>query len=191
MLIGNSLVTSESSKKMKILINGPQGSGKTTQAKMLVENLGLCLVKTGDLVREKAKEDSEEGKALAHSLDTGVLSDDRVVAELVKKELKREECKEGFVIDGYPRRMSQLEEYDPEYDKVFYLELSDEVAVKRMLERGRDDDTPELIKERLQIFREETEKVVKYYEEKGILIRIDGEKGVDEVHQEIMKHLRV
>lgn len=175
---------------MRLMITGPQGSGKTTQAKIIAQKLELCLVKTGDLVRNKAKEESEEGQSLKKSLEEGQLSDDRLVAKLLKEELDIHHCPNGFVVDGYPRRLSQLDEFDPVFDKVFYLDISDELAIKRMLGRGREDDVPELIEERLKIFREESEKVVEFYERKGLLVRINGGEPIEQVTEEIIENIK-
>ncbi len=176
---------------MKLMITGPQGSGKTTQARILSQRLQICLVKTGDLVRAKAKEDSEEGRKLQATLASGELSDDSIVSSLLQAEIEHEKCKDGFVVDGYPRRLSQLEAYDPDYDFVVYLNVSDEVAIERMEARGREDDTPELIKERLKWFHEDTNQVIDYYQKLGKLIRVDGEQEIEEVTEEIMRRLTI
>ncbi len=174
---------------MKILIAGPQGSGKTTQARILAEKLDLCLIKTGDLTRARAEKDDELGRKLKAALDLGILADDSIIASLLKEEMAKQNCPNGFVTDGYPRRLHQLEVYDPEFDQVFYLDVPNEVVVKRMLDRGREDDTPELIEERLKIFHEETAQVMDYYEKLGKLVRVDGSKGIEEVSEEIMKEV--
>ncbi len=168
---------------------GPQGSGKTTLARIIAEKLGMCVVKTGDLVREKAKEDSETGRSLRYSLETGDLSDDRVVANLLKADLNHPKCQNGVVIDGYPRRLSQLNVFDPEFDQVFYLDVSDQVAIERMLKRGREDDTPKIIKERLRIFHQETQDVLDYYQKQGILIKVEGSQGIEKVSGAILAAL--
>src|SRR5476651_1142911 len=98
---------------MHLLIMGPQGSGKTTQARIIAEKLGMCVIKTGDLVRQKAMEDSDEGRSLKKSLESGDLSDDNLVASLLEKDLSNPKCLNGVVVDGFPRRMSQLAVFDP------------------------------------------------------------------------------
>jgi adenylate kinase len=174
---------------MRILITGPQGSGKTTIAKKLSEDLGMCLVKTGDLIRQKALDNDDIGKSLKESLETGELSDDQIVGSILKMGINKQECENGYVIDGFPRRLSQLDVYDPHFDKVFYLDVSDEVATERMLKRGRDDDTPPLIEERLKIFHEETMRVVDYYEKQGILVRVNGEQSIETVEDDIRREI--
>jgi adenylate kinase len=175
---------------MKTLVTGPQGSGKTTIAKALSKETDMCLVKTGDLVRERALVDDEVGLMFKNSLETGELSNDKMVAALLKDHLDLPQCFKGFIIDGYPRRLSQLNQFDPNFDLVFYLVVSDEVAIERMLKRGRVDDTPELIKERLRIFHDKTMDVINYYEKLGVLKRINGEQEVEAVVADIMKEIK-
>lgn len=171
---------------MKILITGPQGSGKTTQAQMLANKLGLSLVDTGEMLRQMAKNDqSPEGQEVKAEMGRGELVDDRVAASLVASRLSGEDCRNGYVVDGYPRNLASLELFNPEFDQVFYLDIPDEEVEKRLLARGRADDTPEAIRERLALYHQKTEPVLGYYEKAGKLIRIDGRGGVEEVAKAI------
>lgn len=174
---------------MKILITGPQGSGKTTQSKILAQRLGLCDVKTGDLVREVAKENSPEGEKVRAALDSGDLVDDQLVVKLVKEALAHPRCNNGFVMDGYPRSISQLHIFDPGYDKVIYLEISDEEVIKRMLKRDRKDDVPELIAQRLRIFHQETGQVLEHFRQLGKLVTISGDQSIEKVTEAIIRAL--
>jgi adenylate kinase len=175
---------------MKILITGPQGSGKTTQANILAKKLDYRLIKLGDLLREFARGNGEENKRVAEWLKNGEMADDEVPARLVKEEFDEYKDEKGVIADGCPRRMSQLERYDPGFDIVFDLVIDDEVGVERLVGRGRSDDTPKGIKKRLSWYHQETEPVLDYYRKKGILVEIDGTKSVDEVTKEILKNLR-
>jgi adenylate kinase len=176
---------------MKILITGAQGSGKTTQANILAERLGFSLIKLGDLLREFAQGDGEENKRIAEELSKGDLVDDAVAARLIKKRFENSTEEKGSVTDGYPRRMHQMELFDPHYDKVFNLVIDDQVGVKRLLARGRGDDTPEAIEKRLSWYHQETEPVLEHYKREGILVEVDGEKSIEEVTNDILAHLKV
>lgn len=174
---------------MKILVTGSQGSGKTTQAEIISQNHNLPLIKLGDLIRAKADDGTKEGDILKEAMETGKLADDNIVAQLLRNKLSLPEFQRGFVIDGYPRRLSQLKIFDPSVDLAFDLEISDTVAEERLLKRGRIDDTSDLIKERLRQFHRQTEEVLKHYELAGILTRIDGEKSIKEVTADISREL--
>lgn len=162
---------------MRILVAGPQGSGKTTQAKILAEKLGVCFISTGDLMRELSAEDTEEGKLVKSSLEKGALVDDQIAADALRREIESDRCRQGFVSDGFPRHLGQLEYFDPQFDKVIYLDVPDEEVIKRLLARGRADDTLPLILERLSIYHGQTEPVLNLYESQGKLVRIDGSQA--------------
>lgn len=170
---------------MKILITGPQGCGKTTQAKILSEKYGLCLVKTGDILRKLSESDSEMGRKIKLQIDQGGLVDDEVVADIVKQLLKGPTCKNGLVMDGYPRTMASLKLFDPKFDIVFLLNLSDAEATKKMLGRGREDDTESLIRSRLFLYHEQTAPIIAYYRSLGILNEIDAVASVKEISSQI------
>lgn len=174
---------------MKILIMGLPGSGKTTQAKEVSRILNLCIIKTGDIVRQKALDNDRIGKQLKKALESGQLCNDQLVGDLVVEQLSHEQCKKGFVMDGYPRRISQLSIFNPEFDRVFYIDLSDQTATARMLKRRRADDTSQLIQERLRIYRDETRQVMEYYDKQKILVRIDGEKRLQEITDNILENI--
>lgn len=174
---------------MKIFITGPAGSGKSTQAKKLAEKLNLCYISGGDLAREKTREDSAEGKSVKEALEKGELVDNKIEAEMVNAAAENPGCLKGYVMDGFPRSIDQLKYFTPDFDKVFYLKVSDEEAQKRLSLRGRADDTPDAIAERLQIFHEETKEVLELFESQGILVRINGEQDENSVFAEIEKNL--
>lgn len=176
------------SKLRAFLISGPQGSGKTTQAEILAKRLGFCLVKTGDLIREFARKKNKEAIAVRRqALGKGELISDETAGNLVKHALRSVVCHKGFVLDGYPRRFSQLQFFDPGFDQVFFLRVSDAEAKKRLIKRGRVDDTLGLIRKRLDIYHEETEPLFEYYKSQGLLTVIDGEGSIDEVADNVWK----
>ncbi len=173
---------------MRVLITGPQGSGKTTQARILAQKHSFILVETGGLIRKHAQQDSPESQILKKALEAGVLADNQIVSKMMKNAIE-EFPEKDVVVDGYPRDLEQLKIYDPHYDFVFYLDLPYQESYNRLLKRGREDDTPELIKQRLSIFQEETEKTVQHYKDLGKLIVIDARPSIEQVTAEIEKAL--
>ena len=168
---------------------GLPGSGKTTQAKIISDKLGLCFIKTGEILREMALSGSPKGQIARKALEKGKLVDNQIVVEIIKKRVYESDCVNGFVMDGYPRSLDQIKLFDPGFDKVFYLKIAPERAKDRLLQRDRADDTPFLIKERLRIQVLLLEKVMQYYKSKGKLVEVDGEKSWSEVANEIQKQI--
>lgn len=164
---------------MNIIVMGPQGSGKSTQAELLAKKLNLPHIETGNVYRKLAETDPEIRKVM----ETGGLIDDKTTFEVVDKNLAQ--LKGGFVLDGFPRTLVQAQRELFEVDKVIYIRLSDDEAVARLLKRGRDDDEPDIIKERLKLFHERTEPILDYYRKQGKLLEIDGSKPVEEVASQI------
>lgn len=158
---------------MRILLLGPQGSGKSTQAKLLAEYLKVPVVSTGDIFRQmpKVKKILEEGK----------LVDDRLTADIVRERLREQDCQQGFIVDGYPRTIKQLKIFDPNFEKVFYLNLPEEVSIERLLKRSRKDDTREAIKKRLDLYYQKTQTLLKHYQDLGILKEINGQGEIGKI----------
>ena len=178
---------------MRILILGPQGSGKGTQAKLIAEVHGTPHVATGDILRAAVADGSELGQRVQPILERGDLVPDDLMVELIRARLADED---GFVLDGFPRTVPQAEALDAMLDEigkpldaVLLLEVSDDVSVERVqgrrIEEGRSDDAPEVIRNRLRLYHELTEPVVERYRAEGRLVAVDGARPVEEVARTI------
>ena len=182
---------------MRILILGPQGSGKGTQAKRIAGAYDVPHVATGDILRTAVAEGGELGRQVAPVLERGDLVPDDLMVELIRERVADEH---GFVLDGFPRTVPQaealdamLEEIGKPLDVVLLLEVSDDIALGRLLERrleeGRLDDAPEVIRNRLRLYHGLTEPVVERYRDAGLLAAVDGERPVEDVSASIEAEL--
>lgn len=165
----------------KILFVGPQGSGKSTQAKLLGEFLKIPVISSGDILRQTATFD----RSIRKILDEGQLVDDETTAKIVAERVRQSDCQKGFILDGYPRNLEQGRLFDPGFDRVIYLKLSDEQALKRLLNRGREDDTEESIAQRLKLYHEQTDPILDYYRREGLVGEIDGQGTIEEIQQKL------
>lgn len=175
---------------MKIIVMGPQGSGKTTQAELLAKKLNLPHLQTGELYREIAKTDSSLGFEVKELVSLGQLVPDIKHNQILKEELGKPKYKDGFVLDGSPRTLKQAKSLPFQPEKVFYLAVSDEQNMKRLEKRGRSDDTPAIIAERLRLYHQQTEPILDYYRREGILEEVDGERSVEEIFEDLMSKLK-
>ena len=178
---------------MRILILGPQGSGKGTQAKQIAAGRGVPHVATGDILRDAVGRGTDLGRRVQPILEQGELVPDELMIELIRDRLATED---RFVLDGFPRTLPQAEALDAmlaeigkPLDAVLLLDVRDEVAVERLAgraaEEGRTDDTPEVIANRLRLYHEQTEPVVERYRLDGRLVSVRGEGTIDAVAEEI------
>lgn len=176
--------------KMKLLLIGPQGSGKSTQGKLLEKDLHIPYISTGEIFRNIASTNTKEGRRIRQILDTGELVDDKTAIKLIKQRIQQSDCQNGFILDGYPRTRNQAYRVaDLNFDKAFYLKLPQAVALERLLHRGRKDDTKELIKRRLNLYYQQTQPLLDYYKNKGILLEIDATGSIKAVQDEIKKFI--
>ena len=175
---------------MKIFLIGPQGSGKSTQGKLLARNLQIPYISTGDIFRQIAEEDSDQGRKIKSTIDSGQLVDDQTTADLLDKRIGESDCGNGFVLDGYPRNLEQIKLMpDLEFDKVLYINVAEQEVIDRLLKRGRADDTKDSIKRRLDLYRQQTQPLLDYYKNLGILIEVDGTGDIQTVQDEIKKSI--
>lgn len=173
---------------MRILVIGPVGSGKSTQAQILAGELGIPLIMMGSLLREIASKDTKLGRLVGNKMHRGELVDDEIVVETIREKLKTPDRK-GFVVDGYPRTKDQLSMFDPGFDRVFFLSLSDNEIKKRLAKRARQDDKPEVIKARLEAYYQSTLPIIEHYRQLGILTEISAGHPIEEVARMIREFL--
>ena len=187
-------VTYEVLKKeaiMVVVFLGPPGSGKGTQAVLLAEKQGLRHLSTGDLLREAMKSGSLLGKKAARYVNEGELVPDDLVSGLVGERIV--ENAGDFLLDGYPRNRSQAEDLDgivtdadQEITVSILLDVPDDELIHRLAERGRTDDTPTTVRQRLNVYQAETMPLINFYEAKGILVHVDGVGSIEDVHARVM-----
>lgn len=183
-----------------MLVLGPQGSGKGTQAVRISAEYEIPHVSTGDMFRAAVAEGSELGKKVEPILASGELVPDELTIALIRERLEEDDASGGFVLDGFPRNLVQSEELDDmladigrPIGAVLFFDLSDDVATERMHKRaedeGRSDDSPEVIARRLAIYHEQTKPVVEHYRVTGNLVPLHAERSITEVWAEIQAAL--
>ncbi len=179
---------------MNIILFGPPGAGKGTQAEKIKTHFELPHLSTGNIFRANIKNETPLGKKVKSILDSGQLVPDETVVDLVVDELENSKYNNGVIFDGFPRTVTQakaldkyLEDKNKKIDAFITLEVPEEELIERILSRGegRSDDTPEKIKTRLQVYYDETSPVLNYYKEKGAVEEIDGVGSVEEIFERI------
>jgi len=212
---------------MNLILSGPPGSGKGTQAALLASHFGLHHLSTGDLLRDEIRSGSQLGAAAKDYLDSGRLAPDEIVIGAVRQKLTNAGPNSGFLLDGFPRTLAQaaaLEQviHDAHLDppKVLALQVSEEISLKRLSGRltcpqchavfhaehkpprndricdncgtqlvRRADEQPEVLRERLRAYARETEPLLSFYRERGMLVEVPGDASVQEVNKEILSAL--
>ncbi|GAA4941074.1 adenylate kinase [Actinomycetospora succinea] len=179
---------------MRIVLVGPPGAGKGTQAARLAERLDAPHISTGDIFRENMKNETELGKEAQRYVDAGDLVPDEVTVKMVKDRLAQPDAQEGFLLDGFPRNTAQADELQKvlgdlgqRLDAVLVFEVEDEELIKRLMARGRSDDTEETIRHRQEVYRSETEPLIAHYQD--IAVRVDAVGTIDEITDRAMDAL--
>lgn len=185
---------------VRIVLLGPPGAGKGTQAARLCGRLAVPAISTGDIFRSGALGDTEAGRRARAHMDKGEYVPDEITNALVEERISRPDAAQGFLLDGYPRTEAQVHELDAmlersgaSLDAVVEITLDPEAVVARLLKRaqeqGRADDTEPVIRHRLEVYAERTEPLAAIYASRGALVRVDGDAEVDEVADRIVSAL--
>ncbi|AHH15721.1 adenylate kinase [Nocardia nova] len=179
---------------MRLVLLGPPGAGKGTQAELLSDKLGVPHISTGNLFRANISQETPLGREAKKYLDAGNLVPSDVTNRMVESRIAEPDAAKGFVLDGYPRTVDQavalekmLQQSGSKLDGVVSFEVADDVVVGRMLGRGRDDDTEEVIRNRMQVYRDETAPLLQHYD--GLVLSVDGVGEVDEVNARVLRVL--
>jgi len=181
---------------MRIVLLGAPGSGKGTQAALLVEELGLPHISTGELLRSAVKAGTELGLQAKIVMDRGELVSNEIMLGLIEERLSRDDVAGGFILDGYPRNIVQaealdvlLERLDQPVDEALQIDIDVDMVVtriaKRAAEEGRSDDTEQTVRKRMEVYAAQTAPVVDYYGKRGVLSRVLGDGSIEEVFQRI------
>ena len=185
---------------MNVLLLGPQGSGKGTQAKRIEAEYGIPHIATGDMLRAAIEQGTELGQKVKPILERGELVPDELMIELIRDRLQQPDAEHGFVLDGFPRTSTQadaldamLDEIDRDLSVVFEFQVPDTVATERLLKRaeleGRTDDAPDVIARRLKLYHAQTEPLVEHYRMHGNLVGVHADRPANQVFTEIQDSL--
>lgn len=185
---------------MRLVIMGPPGAGKGTQAVVVAEQIGVPHISTGDIFRANVERGTPLGEEAKRYMDAGEYVPDSITNAMVRDRLSHDDCDPGFLLDGYPRTLEQVHELDlmlePDgrsLDRAIELTVDTEAVVQRLLKRaqeqGRTDDSADVIRRRLEVYFEQTAPLIAVYRDRGILAQVDGMGPVEEVTERILAAL--
>jgi adenylate kinase len=185
---------------INLIFMGPPGAGKGTQAKIICKDFSIPQISTGEILRESIQKGTEMGLNAKKYMDSGDLVPDSVVIGIIKDRLKEPDCKNGFLLDGFPRTTAQAEALDKLLENMgislncaINIRVSNEELIKRLLERakieGRADDNEETIKNRLDNYNQKTYPLLDYYKKKSLLREVDGVGSIEQIASKIKKEL--
>ena len=185
---------------MRIILMGPPGAGKGTQATGVAKHFGIPAISTGDIFRSNVSQGTDLGRKAKEYMDAGEYVPDQVTNLMVRNRIDEPDAEPGFLLDGYPRTLAQVEELDGmikftghELDAVVVLTVDSEELIQRLLQRaetdGRSDDTEEVVRRRQEVYAEQTEPLIDVYRNRNLLIEVDGMGEVDEVSERIFAAL--
>ena len=187
---------------MKIILFGPPGAGKGTQAKYLIERYGIVQISTGDMLRDAVIKGSEIGKEVKSIMEKGELVSDEIIMSLISDRIVEEDCKKGFILDGFPRTLEQaisldkiLEDKSLHIDHVIQINVEESLLLNRINKRAsenknvREDDNSEILANRLIVYNKQTIPVLEHYEKNNKLKKVDGMLSIDEVFNQILNVL--
>lgn len=185
---------------MRLVIMGPPGAGKGTQAVVVAQSLGVPHISTGDIFRANVSQGTPLGEEAQRYMDAGDYVPDSITNAMVRDRLSRDDCNPGFLLDGYPRTLEQVNELDAmlrsdgrSLDRVVELTVDTEAVVQRLLKRaqeqGRSDDTAEVIRRRLEVYFDQTAPLTAVYRERGLIVDVDGMGDVPVVTERILAAL--
>ena len=212
---------------MRLVLLGPPGAGKGTQASAIVEKYNIPHISTGDIFRANIKEGTELGKKAKEYMDKGLLVPDELVVSIVKDRLTKDDCTNGFLLDGFPRTVNQAEALNTELssmgiklDKVINIDADSKILIERAIGRRickecgatyhikfnppkvegkcdkdssplfqRDDDVEETVATRINVYFEQTQPLIDYYQQKELILNIDGTKPIDDIFNTIVEAL--
>ena len=182
---------------MRIILFGPPGCGKGTQATFISEALAIPHLSTGDMLRSAVSSGSEIGLKAKNIMESGGLVSDQIVLSIVEQRIAKDDCVKGFILDGFPRTVNQAEKLDSllstnnKLDYVLRIKVDEEEIIKRLIDRAREDDKPEIIKNRFKTYNSETQPLIPFYEERKILFNINGMQEIEKVSEDIKKVIGV
>ncbi|MBT9312340.1 adenylate kinase [Leptothoe kymatousa] len=182
---------------IRIIFLGPPGAGKGTQAAVISEEFSVPHISTGDILRAAVAAKTELGQKAATYMDAGELVPDDLILDLIRNRLNEEDASKGWILDGFPRNVSQanfldklLAEISQPCECVLNLEVPDDILVSRLLARGRKDDNEDVIRNRLEVYRQQTEPLIEYFRNRQQLVSINGHQPMDAVAAELKQVLQ-
>jgi adenylate kinase len=183
---------------LRIVLLGPPGAGKWTQAEIVSETLAHAHISSGDLFREEQEKGTELGLMAKRFMERGDLVPNEVTIKMILGRVAQPDCAKGCLLDGFPRNLDQAKALDEALetagsggiDRVALISVSQEELVHRLLLRGRADDTEETVRRRLDVYQEQTEPLIDHYDDAGKLVKVNGEQSIEAVGKDLIAALQ-